>query len=221
MLESVSLWNKLHASPRFRPAYPSEHVVRFLLATHAALGPDSPRHFLDIGTGAGRHITLAAEIGFSPIGMDLSWTGLRHARERLATKGLPHALVSAGMAQLPFADQSFSAVLSYGVFCYGTAEGMKRAINEAWRVMYPGGRLLAVLRSTRDYRYGRGRQVEPNTFRLDIADTNELGTIQHFLDEAAIPEYFAGFSQVTFESSELTFGNRSRLDSDWLITAQK
>ncbi len=166
-------------------------------------------------------MALAAEMAFFPLGIDVSWNGLCHARQRLSASGTPHMLVTAGMTDLPFAENSFSAIVSYGVFCYGDAANMKTAINEAWRVLWPGGRLFVVLRSTRDYRYGKGKQLEPNTFLLDITETNEVGMVQHFLVADDIPIYFARFAQVTFESSEITFANRSRLDSDWLITAQK
>lgn len=164
---------------------------------------------------------LAAEAGFSPVGIDVSWNGLRHACERLSAKNVAPSLAVAAMGELPFADNAFSVVLSYGVFYYGTANDMKRAVNEAWRVMCSGGKLLVVLRSARDYRHGKGQQLEPNTFRLEIDDTNELGTVQHFVSAEDIPAYFGKFSSVTFESCELTFGNRSRLDSDWVITAEK
>lgn len=164
---------------------------------------------------------LAAEAGFSPVGIDVSWNGLRHARERLSAKKIEPSLATAAMSNLPFADNAFSVALSYGVFYYGTANDMKRAVDETWRVMCPGGRLLVVLRSTRDYRHGKGQQLEPNTFRLEIDDTNELGTVQHFVTAEDVPAYFGKFSSVAFESCELTFGNRSRLDSDWVITAEK
>src|SRR6185437_6143599 len=210
-----------HANSRFRPLYPSEHAVRFLFGARSSFPPELPRRFLDIGTGAGRHMLLAAEAGFSPVGVDVSWNGLHHARERLSAKNVGPLLAVAAMGELPFVANTFSVVLSYGVFYYGTANDMKRALNETWRVLRPGGRLLVVLRSTRDYRHGKGQQLEPNTFRLEIDDTNELGTVQHFVTAEDIPAYFGKFSSVTFESSELTFGNRSRLDSDWVITAEK
>src|SRR6266571_5006686 len=174
-------WNELHANPRFRPAYPSEHVVRFLLASRALVSTQSSPRFLDIGLGAGRHLKLAAEIGFLPYGIDISLVGLKHARQRLLDANAPHGLALASMRHLPFADRTFHAVLSYGVFYYGSAEEMKQAIGEAHRVLAAGGTLFVVLRGTGDYRFGKGRELEPNTFQLDIADTSELGTIQHFL----------------------------------------
>jgi ubiquinone/menaquinone biosynthesis C-methylase UbiE len=166
-------------------------------------------------------MTLAADLGFSPVGTDVSENGLRHAHQRLAGYHARPAVVASGMTDLPFADNTFSVVLSYGVFYYGTADEMRTAIHEARRVMCPGGRILVIVRSTRDYRFGKGEQLERNTYRLKISDTNEFGTTLHFLTAADIPEYFGDFAQVSFESSELTFGNRSRLDSDWIITAEK
>lgn len=166
-------------------------------------------------------MTLAADLGFFPVGTDVSQNGLLHARQCLVSHNAPHAVVAAGMSDLPFADSTFSVVLSYGVFYYGTSSEMKRAIREAWRVMRPGGRILVILRSTRDYRCGKGAQLEINTYRLQISDTNEFGTTVHFLTEADVPEYFSDFAHVSFESSEFSFGNRSGLNSDWIITAEK
>ena len=166
-------------------------------------------------------MVLASDLGFFAVGTDVSQNGLHYARERLSHHNAPLAVVSAGMSDLPFADNTFFAVLSYGVFYYGTANDMRKAIHEAWRVMCSGGRLLVVLRGVRDYRFGKGAQLEPNTYRLEISDTNELGATLHFLTEADIPEYFREFADVSFESCELTFGNRNRLDSDWIVTAEK
>jgi ubiquinone/menaquinone biosynthesis C-methylase UbiE len=177
--------------------------------------------FLDVGTGAGRHTKLAGELGFNPYGIDTSRVGLQHARDRLRESRLPHSLAQASMLALPFRDASFEAVLSFGVFYYGTAEQMKKAIRETYRVLAAGGAAFVVLRSVNDYRFGKGQALGHHTFRLEIEDTNECGTIQHFLDIDDIPLYFSEFSRVSFEKTETTFANRQGVNSDWLITAQK
>ena len=164
---------------------------------------------------------LAAELGFSAFGVDISFTGLSHARERLHQNNLIASVTVASMTNLPFAEASFHAVVSYGSFYYGSAQAMRQAIAEAHRVLASGGKSFVVLRSTDDYRYGKGRELGPNTFDLDISETNELGTIQHFLAHEDIPEYFSLFSNVNFEKSEWTTCSRTRLNSDWLITAEK
>lgn len=214
-------WDQLHENPRFRPRYPNEHVVRFLMANRAAAENAATRRFLDIGAGAGRHMQLASELGFEPYGMDTSVTGLLHAQQRLRDMQVQSRVAKSSMLALPFADRSFGLVLSFGVFYYGTAHEMRQAISEGHRVLADGGRLFVVLRTTQDYRFGKGEQVAENTFRLKITDTNEYDTVQHFLTAEDIPAYFHSFSRVNFEKTETTSVNCSRLDSDWLITAQK
>jgi SAM-dependent methyltransferase len=214
-------WDRLHENPRFRPQYPHDHVVRFLITNRGRLEKPASYRFLDIGAGAGRHMKLAAELGFVPYGVDVSPVGLRHADQRLQEMGVPYGLAQASMLALPFVDGCFDVVLSFGVFYYGTADDMKHAINEARRVMVRGGRLFVVVRTTHDFRFGKGEEIGPNTFRLKIKDTHEYDTVQHFVDAADIEALFAGFSSVSFEKTETTFVNRSRLDSDWLITSEK
>jgi SAM-dependent methyltransferase len=221
MHDAAAHWNQLHESPRFRPSYPNDHVVRFLIATRGLISQGRPARFLDVGAGAGRHVNLAAELGFIPYGVDISLVGLTHAYARLRHARTPLLLAQASMLRLPFADHSFQAVLSFGVFYYGRAEDMKRAIHATHRVLAPGGRAFVVLRTTADYRFGKGLELEANTFQLNISDTNEVGTIQHFLSASDVSDYFGGFSKVNFEQTETTFANRGNVNSDWLITAER
>lgn len=221
MFDSSSHWDQLHENPRFRPLYPQDHVVRFLMANRELLEKHRPARFLDIGLGAGRHTKLAAELRFLAFGIDLSFVGLKHARERLLAAGLQASLSQASMLALPYLDCSLAVVLSYGVFYYGTANEMRQAIGEVHRILIPGGKAFVVLRTTDDFRFGKGIRLGHNTFQLSIAETNELHSTQHFLAADDVPEYFAKFAQVSFEKTETTFGNRSGINSDWLITVKK
>jgi ubiquinone/menaquinone biosynthesis C-methylase UbiE len=221
MQDAATHWDHLHQSARFRPLYPSDHVVRFMMASRALLKSTGSARFLDIGVGAGRHTQLAADLGFTPVGIDISLVGLHHARERLVQSCMQPSVAMASMLALPFPDTTFELVLSYGVFYYGTAEEMKEAIRETRRVLTPGGRGFIVLRTTSDCRFSQGEQIGHNTFRLTIRETNEAETVQHFLAADDIPNYFSDFAQVSFEKSETTFANRRLLNSDWLITVEK
>jgi SAM-dependent methyltransferase len=221
MFDSSSHWDQLHEQPRFRPIYPNDHVVRFLMANRELLEKHHPARFLDIGLGAGRHTKLAAELGFRAFGVDISFVGLQHARERLLATGLQASLSQASMLALPYIDCSFAVLLSYGVFYYGTANEMRRSIAEVHRILIPGGKALVALRTSDDYRFGKGVRLGHNTFQLSISETNELHSTQHFLAADEVPVYFAKFAQVSFEKTETTFGNRSGTNSDWLITVEK
>jgi SAM-dependent methyltransferase len=220
MTGTASHWDELHQNPRFRPQYPNDHVVRFLMGSRKLL-ENEPARFLDIGVGAGRHCKLASELGFETYGIDTSFVGLQHANQRLAETASRHFLAQASMLALSFADCSLKAVLSFGVFYYGTVDEMKQAIAETHRVLEPGGRAFVVLRTLDDYRFGKGTKLGHNTFQLNIADTNELGTVMHFVGAEDIPAYFEAFSRIVFEKTETTSGNCTRVDSDWLITVEK
>jgi len=213
-------WNRLHSQRRFRPEYPNENVVRFLMNQCAFDARQRPRA-LDIGVGGGRHTKLLCEIGFETYGVDVSDEGLRHCRARLHSLDLRAELQSASMSSLPFADGSFAVALAIGVYCYADSAVMAGAVAELHRVLRQEGAAMILVRSVNDYRFGKGDVLGRNTFRLTIEDTNELGTVQRFLDAAEIPEIFSAFAEVHFESTETTSHDRQRVHADWLITVRK
>jgi ubiquinone/menaquinone biosynthesis C-methylase UbiE len=219
---AASFWDGLHNQPRFRPQYPSEPAVRFVRSVLSDFAPESRRYrALDIGCGGGRHTVLLASAGFDVDAVDISDEGLRHTRTALADAGHDATLTLAPMTALPFEDNTFDVAVSYGVFYYGTLSEGRVAIGELHRVLKPGGRGFVVVRTSHDYRHGKGPQLEPSTFKCDIGDTNELGTIQHFLTEHDVVDSYGIFSDVEFELMETTFGGRTRKNSDWLITLTK
>ena len=222
IVENRALWDHLHEQLRFRPVYPNENVVRFIMRNFqkVILKQDGIKT-LDLGVGGGRHTKLLCELGFNVFGLDISMNGLNHTRKRIANDNLTVDLTQASMIQLPFKKCSFDAIISYGVFNYGNQIEMQTAIQEVHRILRPNGKAFVMLRTTDDYRFGKGEQLEPNTFILKIRETNEYGTIQHFLDEKAVREYFSAFSKLEFERTETTFMQLEAVNSDWLITVEK
>jgi SAM-dependent methyltransferase len=215
-------WDGLHALERFRPVYPSEAVVRFLMTGFRDRLRQSPRlSALDIGVGGGRHVRLLCELGFDTCGVDISAEGLKQTEGLLARLGFTATLKPAAMTELPFESSSFDVVISYGVFNYGTAADMRQAIAEVHRVLKPGGRAFVVLRTTDDFRHGKGQALEPDTYLLTISETNEEGTVQHFVSESAVSTAFAAFSNLEFEKTETTFAARTAKNSDWLVSVRK
>jgi ArsR family transcriptional regulator len=97
---------------------------------------------LDIGTGTGRLLELAAPRAERALGVDMSRDMLALARARLAERGLADRATvrQADMYRLPFADGAFDAVALQMVLHY--AEDPAAALAEAARVLKPGGVLL-------------------------------------------------------------------------------
>jgi SAM-dependent methyltransferase len=105
-----------------------------LRAVMNSLGPIEGSLILDLGCGKGRFAAHLNEAGAKVVGLDLSTAMLAKAR------GFDR--VKASARHLPFADGTFDAVIAIEVFEHlGLID---RAIDEAWRVLKPGGRLAIV-----------------------------------------------------------------------------
>lgn len=85
---------------------------------------------LEIGCGTGVHAAVTRELGWAPVGVDLSSGMLRHARGRL-----PIARADAG--RLPVRDSSISAVVA--VMVHTDMPEYPAVLREVARVLRPGG----------------------------------------------------------------------------------
>jgi SAM-dependent methyltransferase len=118
---------------------------------------------LDMGCGRGAVLLLAAQrltTGLA-VGVDLwrrhdqSGNDIEATRRNAEAEGVPDKveLQTGDMQALPFADDSFDLVLSnVAIHNIKHAAGRKKGIEEAVRVLRPGGRLLiADIRATNEY----------------------------------------------------------------------
>jgi ubiquinone/menaquinone biosynthesis C-methylase UbiE len=109
------------------------------------LGPvDRGETVLDIGSGGGLDSLVAARMvgpGGKVVGLDLSPEMVARAYDSLRQTDLSNVVFQEFSGEdLPFEDGSFDAVISNGVF--NLIPGKGRMLQEACRVLKPGGRLL-------------------------------------------------------------------------------
>ncbi|WP_343343584.1 metalloregulator ArsR/SmtB family transcription factor [Sphingomicrobium sp. XHP0239] len=97
---------------------------------------------VDIGTGTGRMLELFAPGASQAIGIDRSPDMLRLARVRLDVAETETSLRQGDMFALPLADESADTVIVHQVLHF--AHQPRAAIDEAARILAPGGRLLLV-----------------------------------------------------------------------------
>jgi SAM-dependent methyltransferase len=92
---------------------------------------------LEIGVGMGADYLEWLKAGALATGVDLSAASIERARQRCELAGYQPDLRVADAEQLPFADDSFDVVYSYGVMHHSPSTA--QCIREAWRVLKPGG----------------------------------------------------------------------------------
>jgi ubiquinone/menaquinone biosynthesis C-methylase UbiE len=101
------------------------------------------QHVLEIGAGLGTDLVRFARAGARVTAIDLTEHSAELVRRRLELEGLQGDIRVADAENLPFADASFDRVYSWGVLHH--TPDTTRAVDEAIRVLRPGGRLCVML----------------------------------------------------------------------------
>ncbi len=107
---------------------------------------------LDIGCGGGRHAVYLARLGLQVTAGDRSLLALEETGRWLERERLRAQLAQLDMATLPFARETFDAVLSVNVLHHARPGEARAAVEEVWRVLRPGGFFLAVLAGSHECR---------------------------------------------------------------------
>jgi SAM-dependent methyltransferase len=111
---------------------------------------------LELGCGAGTYVRHLAGLGHAVVGADYSMPSLGRALE--ADPGRKGTYVAADGYDLPFVDRCFDLAVSIGVLQAVSAP--ERLIDEAVRVLRPGGILLVETLNPRELPAMAGRVVE-------------------------------------------------------------
>lgn len=101
------------------------------------LGDVDGKSILELGCGGAQFSTALAAIGARPVGLDLSTSQLRYARDYVANSGENVPLVQASAHMTPFGDESFDVVFcDYGAMTFTDPH---LTVPEVSRILKPGG----------------------------------------------------------------------------------
>lgn len=215
-------WEKFYEDDLFTERYPSDSVIRLLCSYRKQSGFQGAR-VLDLGCGGGRHLWLAAKEGFSAYGIDLSSQAIQKAKNWLEKEKLPFEDLRSGniFEKLPYADNFFDIVISYGVLDHLAMAEAKKALAEARRVLRPEGTLFLKLESTTSFTYDPTRQVDHHEIILD--KEAEKGIIQHFFDKEEVADLTRDFKAIrVFREDYRRFENLDKnYQSRWIFIGKK
>ncbi len=101
------------------------------------------KRLLEIGVGAGTDHLQWARAGARCFGVDLTAAAIETTRAHLAAYGFDSELRQADAEQLPFPDNFFDIVYSWGVIHH--SEHPQAIVDEIQRVLRPGGTFLGMM----------------------------------------------------------------------------
>ncbi|MEZ4735940.1 MAG: class I SAM-dependent methyltransferase [Caldilineaceae bacterium] len=136
------------ANPATEWARQERHRTEFVVTQHIITEylPSSPANVMDIGGGPGRYALWLAGQGHQVTLLDLSAGNLQFAETQARAAGVQFTATVQGTATdlHNFADATFDAALLLGpLYHLGTLAERQRAVQEAKRVLKPGGILFA------------------------------------------------------------------------------
>jgi ubiquinone/menaquinone biosynthesis C-methylase UbiE len=152
---------------------------------------------LEIGVGMGADYLEWLKAGAKATGIDMSAVSVERARRRCESAGYVPDIRVAEAEHLPFADETFDVVYSYGVMHHSANPA--RCLHEAWRVLKPGGQARIMLYHHPSLtgamlwlRYGilRGQSIRKTVYdRLESPGTKSYTKME-------LPSLMEGFEDV-------------------------
>lgn len=136
-------------------AFQSDYKKRGSRWAGAVSLPPLPKDALVLETGCGNGKTLSA-FSCRAVGVDISSEAVRLAGAKNAVAG--------DIRVLPFSDSVFDCVFCWHVLGHLKETDRRNAVSELFRVLKPSGSVFFKAFSVGDFRFGKGCEVEPNTF---------------------------------------------------------
>lgn len=180
-------WNELFLDDKYINMVPQQEVYRFIKKLEGIF-QERPLLVWDLCCGAGRHTVFISKMGHSVYGSDVSENGISHTRKWLESEGIKAELAISDMTVFPWDGLKFNGVICWDALHHNNIKNIKKAVDIICDNMKSGGMFMVTLLSTKGGAYGKGTEIEKNTFVRD--DGEEAGVPHHYFDETEIRDVF-------------------------------
>lgn len=164
--------------------YPDEFAIKFFFKEnlHQRKG-----RVLELGCASGNNLMIFFQFGWDCVGIDFdkqAVTDAKHNLGRVSEPGAKFRIIHHDLRTgLPVSLERCDVLLLPNVLYYLPRMAAVKCLEQAAGLVNSGGLFFLRMRSPRDYRYRRGREVEPNGFVLDISETGERDVLNVFYHE--------------------------------------
>lgn len=141
------------------------------LERHVPFADLAGKAVLEVGLGYGTVAERIARAGADYTGLDIAAGPVAMVNQRLERLGVSGRAVQGSVLTAPFEDGAFDWVVAIG--CFHHTGNLQRALDEAWRVLKPGGRAMVMVYYA--YSYRRWQHATAATLQHLRADKLGIG----------------------------------------------
>jgi ubiquinone/menaquinone biosynthesis C-methylase UbiE len=194
-----SNYTKFYAKLKHNKVYPTEFVVRTLLANYPKLNYRKPKKgdsILDVAFGDGRNTVLLCDLGLDVYGIEITNDIVEQTSARLATMGYSPDLRVGRNSSIPYNDSTFDYILACHC-CYYCDENetLNDNLKEYFRVLKTGGVLIASLADKSSYIFKNAEELTDGSMRIqeDPYSNREGYRLHCFESREEIINYFSKY----------------------------
>jgi tellurite methyltransferase len=210
-------WQDLWQDPKIVSRWAKMPPVPQVVEMADILESEDRRRILDIGCGLGRHTVYLAARGFDVTATDSAPAALASCRKSLEDLNLQAELLQLDMTAMDFPPGRFDGVVASNVIHHADLATLERILASITEMLAPHGLFVWVTPTPRHFAFGRGREIEPNTWIGSDAADGYLP--HHYSTEAEVRELLHAYEVLSIGEYEYADEQGTRLH--WRVLARK
>ncbi|MBA2710852.1 MAG: class I SAM-dependent methyltransferase [Tatlockia sp.] len=210
VIENInSSYERFYASRTNLKVYPTEFVVRTMLANYPGLNFKKPlpgNKILDVGFGDGRNTAFLSDLGLNVSGIEITQGIVDQTQQRLAKMGHFPDLRVGRNSNIPYENETFDYILACHCCYYcDDDQTLLNNLKEYSRALNEGGWLIASVANRASYIFENAEALEDGTLVVanDPYNNRNGYRLQAFSSREDIKAYFSPlFENFSFGSAD-------------------
>lgn len=158
--------------------------------------------FLDLGCGLGRHCILFGKNNFDVYAFDLSENAIERTKNWMNSENIAADYKVGDMLELPYGSESMDCILCRNVISHTDTAGIKKIIDELYRVLKKGGECYLTLGSKETWGFKQDWPVIDDNTKIRIEDGPENGIPHFYADYNLTKDLFKQFEIIYISQIE-------------------